>query len=177
MRFPARRFRTLVLMVVAMAACTFGDVFLAQAMQGLGQVRLQGLAQTLDLGLRIFSAPKVWLALGLFAVFFFLWMTVLSYEDLSFALPLTALTYLFNALLVGPFLNETVSPLRWAGTLVIGLGVALVTASGSHGPEHAHAHGHGRGGGTERGGPGREETPSQDSETGCHQGVRPAIDG
>ncbi len=133
MRFSARRMRTLVLMVVAMAACTFGDIFLAQAMQGLGQVSLGGLVQVWDAGVQVFSTPKVWLALALFAVFFFLWMTVLSYEDLSFALPLTALTYLFNALLVGPFLGETVSPLRWAGTLLIGLGVALVTASGGQG--------------------------------------------
>ncbi len=135
MNFSARRVRTLVLMVVAMAACTFGDIFLAQAMQGLGQVHFHDPAQAWDVGVQVFSTPKVWLALGLFAVFFFLWMTVLSYEDLSFALPLTALTYLFNALLVGPFLGETVSPLRWAGTLLIGLGVALVTASGGQVPD------------------------------------------
>lgn len=132
MRFPARRFKTLALMVVAMTACTFGDIFLAQAMQALGQVQVASPSQLLETGVRVFTSPRVWMALGLFAVFFFLWMSVLSYEDLSFALPLTSLTYLFNAVLVGPFLGEVVGPLRWAGTLVIGLGVALVTASGGH---------------------------------------------
>ncbi len=134
MRLPARRIKTLVLMLWAMAACTFGDILLAQAMKSLGQVRIESLPQILDLGFQIFTTARVWMAIGLFAVFFFLWMTVLSYEDLSFALPLTALTYLFNALLVGPFLGEVVSPLRWAGTLLIGLGVVLVTASGTHPP-------------------------------------------
>lgn len=133
MKLSSRRLKTLVLMVLAMAAATFGDIFLAQAMQALGEVRVAGLSEALELGTRIFTTPKVWLALGLFAVFFFLWITVLSYEELSFALPLTALTYLFNALLVGPFLDEVVSPLRWAGTLLIGLGVGLVTASGGEG--------------------------------------------
>lgn len=132
MRLSARRIRTLLLMLWAMAACTFGDILLAQAMKSLGEVRLENLPQLLDLGIAVFSTPRIWMAIGLFAVFFFLWMTVLSYEDLSFALPLTALTYLFNALLVGPFLGEVVSPLRWAGTLLIGAGVVLVTASGAH---------------------------------------------
>lgn len=136
MRFPARRLKTLVLMVIAMVSCTFGDILLAQAMKALGEVRVGSPAEVLATGVRVFSTPKVWMALGLMAVFFFLWMNVLSYEDLSFALPLTALTYLFNALLVGPFLGEHVGPQRWAGTLLIGLGVALVTASGHEGQAH-----------------------------------------
>lgn len=136
MRLPLHRIRTLILMVIAMSAATFGDIFLAQAMRGIGEVHVTSPSQALDLGVHIFSTPRVWLALLFFAVFFFLWITVLSYEDLSFALPLTALTYLMNAVLVGPFLGEVVSPLRWFGTLLIGLGVVLVTASGgeSHAP-------------------------------------------
>lgn len=137
MRLPLHRIRTLILMVIAMSAATIGDIFLAQAMQAIGEVHVTSLSQALDLGAHIFSTPKVWLALVLFAVFFFLWMTVLSYEDLSFALPLTALTYLMNAVLVGPFLGEVVTPLRWFGTILIGVGVALVTASGGEGHGHA----------------------------------------
>lgn len=136
MRLPLHRVRTLILMVIAMSAATFGDLFLAKAMQGIGEVHVTGPSQALALGKQIFSTPGVWLALLFFAAFFFLWITVLSYEDLSFALPLTALTYLMNALLVGPVLGEVVSPLRWFGTLLIGAGVVLVTASG--GESHAH---------------------------------------
>lgn len=39
MRLPARRIKTLVLMLWAMAACTFGDILLAQAMKSLGEDR------------------------------------------------------------------------------------------------------------------------------------------
>lgn len=139
MKLPLKRVRTLILMVFAMTAATFGDIFLAKAMQALGEVQVASPAQVLDLGFRIFSTPLIWLAIVLFAVFFFLWITVLSYEELSFALPLTALTYLMNALLVGPFLGEVVSPLRWAGTLLIGAGVVLVTASGGDGHQEEAA--------------------------------------
>jgi drug/metabolite transporter (DMT)-like permease len=54
-------------------------------------------------------------------------MVSLSWSDLTFVMPLTALTYVLNAILVGPVLGEVVSPTRWLGTILITLGVALVT--------------------------------------------------
>jgi len=42
-------------------------------------------------------------------------------------MPLTALTYVLNAILVGPVLGEHVSLTRWVGTILIAAGVALVT--------------------------------------------------
>jgi drug/metabolite transporter (DMT)-like permease len=69
----------------------------------------------------------VWLGLFLYGLSAVFWMTVLSRVDLSFAYPMVGFSYvivlLFSALLLG----EQVSPLRWLGTLVIVLGIVLVT--------------------------------------------------
>lgn len=58
-------------------------------------------------------------------------MALFSLADLSFVLPVTAVGYIIATLLGKIFLHETVSPQRWAGTILIVFGAALV-GSGSH---------------------------------------------
>jgi len=63
------------------------------------------------------------------SVSFFLFATLLSRADLSFVLPMTALGYAVNVLGARCFLKEKVTAVRWAGTLFICAGVALVSLS------------------------------------------------
>ena len=56
-------------------------------------------------------------------------LAVLGIADLSFVLPLTAVGYVFAALLGRFFLHEQVSAERWAGTFLIFIGVAVVGAT------------------------------------------------
>lgn len=75
------------------------------------------------------SHAPLWLAVALLAGHFFSWLYVLSCLELSVAVPLLAGTYIFNALLAPWQLGESVSPRRWLGTLVLTLGVVLVSRS------------------------------------------------
>ncbi len=54
-------------------------------------------------------------------------MTLLSWADLSFVLPVTALGYPLSAFAGRWFLGETITPERWAGTALIVAGTALVS--------------------------------------------------
>jgi drug/metabolite transporter (DMT)-like permease len=69
-----------------------------------------------------------WVALGI--VLLIVWMlsrmALLSWADLSYVLPVTALGYVANALLGRLFLHEHISAGRWAGTLMIVAGTTLV---------------------------------------------------
>ncbi len=116
-------------MFLAVVAATIGDIFMSQGMRAVGEIRITGLFSLWRTGVRIFSTWKVWVGISLAAAFFFLWLSVLSWADLSLALPMTALTYVLNAALAGPLLGEKVSPLRWLGTLLIFVGVVAVTLS------------------------------------------------
>jgi drug/metabolite transporter (DMT)-like permease len=53
-------------------------------------------------------------------------MTLLSWADLSYVLPVTAVGYALVALAGRVLLNERVSPVRWTGIVLIVGGVALV---------------------------------------------------
>ncbi len=122
--------KTLSLLAVAILLVSVGDMLLAHGMKKVGAVTSCSLTDLFQLGLRIFSNPSIIIGTIFLAGFFFLWLAILSWCDLSFVLPLTALSYVLTAFLSIIFLGETVSLLRWAGTILICVGVALVTKSG-----------------------------------------------
>jgi len=53
-------------------------------------------------------------------------MTLMSWADLSYILPITSIGYVLSAFAAKIFLAEQISVLRWGGTLLIVAGVALV---------------------------------------------------
>lgn len=125
--------KTVAVMLLAVTLATLGDLFMARAVKSVGEVDLTDLRAVWRVAPRVLSRPTVWWGLACMAGFFFLWISVLSWADLSLVLPMTALTYVFNALLAGPMLGERVSPRRWVGTLLIFVGVAVVAWSGGPG--------------------------------------------
>ena len=58
-----------------------------------------------------------------------MWLIVLSREDLTVALPMTALNFVVVAFASQYFLGEVISPLRWAGTVAICIGVFMISKS------------------------------------------------
>jgi len=69
-----------------------------------------------------------WVALGV--VLLIVWqlsrMALLSWADLSYVVPVTAVGYVVVALLGRIFLDERITMARWAGIVLIVAGVALV---------------------------------------------------
>ncbi len=80
---------------------------------------------------QVFNAPLLWAGIGAYVVEFFVWLEALSRAPLSLLFPAAALAYCGVVLVGKVVLGETVSRRRWAGTLVITLGVMLVAIAGS----------------------------------------------
>ncbi len=76
--------------------------------------------------LRAMLNPFVALGIALLIVWLLTRMALLSWADLSFVLPLTGLGYVLAALFGWWFLNESVAPSHWTGTLLIFVGTAMV---------------------------------------------------
>ena len=69
-------------------------------------------------------------------------MALMSWADLSFVQPVTAVGYILAALLGKVFLNETVTTREWIGTLFIFAGASIVgtTAEKTTGPAPSNTH-------------------------------------
>lgn len=79
----------------------------------------------------LIGSPSICLGTLFLTVFFVLFSAALSWEDLSFVVPITSMGYVVSLVFAHHFLQETVSTTRWLGTVVISLGVLLVARSGT----------------------------------------------
>jgi len=77
----------------------------------------------------VFSSPFLWAGLLTVAVVFVIWSTILSKIDLSVAVPIASFSYILVPVVSVIFLHEQISALRWAGILLILIGVILVSLS------------------------------------------------
>ena len=63
------------------------------------------------------------------ATFTLLFTLVLSWTDLSLAIPVISVEIVVNVALAGWLLGESISPLHWLGTILVAAGVALVVGT------------------------------------------------
>ncbi|PYS29457.1 MAG: hypothetical protein DMG11_08970 [Acidobacteria bacterium] len=120
----------LVLFIAIIVLCgTAGDIAVSHAMKQIGEVHPLTPAVILGVLARAFRMRWMWIGIGLEAVGFFSLLALLSWADVSVVVPATALSYVTGACGAKFLLNEKVAPLRWAGVLLVCLGVALVSIS------------------------------------------------
>jgi len=113
----------LILAAVALfASC--GDVCLARGTRDFGAVTTGNWYHLFGFVLN----PWVLSGIGLLLLFFGSYLTALSWADLTYVLPATALSYLLMALLAKLFLNEQVTTSRWLGIALITTGVGFVAS-------------------------------------------------
>jgi len=111
-------------------------LFLVILSQPLGNLALtmgmkhRELASPLDYLEAIFS-PYVAMGIVLLIVWLLSRMALLSWADLSYVLPLTAVGYIATAIIGRFILNEQISWMRWSGTLLIVAGTSLVSMTGT----------------------------------------------
>ncbi len=96
-----------------------GDVALSHGMKKMGAIHAD------RLGDAVAAVFTPWVVLGILLLlgFFACYLTALSWADLSYVIPATALGYVVIALLSEWLLGETVTLTRWAGILLVGGGV------------------------------------------------------
>lgn len=121
--------RELILYLLIIGAGTGGELCVTRAMKAVGEVKDFRPAALVDVMLRALRVSWMWLGVGLMAAAFFSLLALLSMENVSLVVPVTALSYGAGALGGKFFLGEQVTPRRWAGILLVCIGVTLVIMS------------------------------------------------
>src|SRR5215813_4956881 len=119
------RLKTLI-MVLSMVICAnLGDLMLKRGMSQIGAVQLSlaGISHAFRLTM---ENGAIWIGIFFLSGFMLSYMTVLSWADYSYVMPVGAFGYAMLTFLAVTFLGETVTPRRWAGVALICIGVLLV---------------------------------------------------
>ncbi|HYM11647.1 MAG TPA: hypothetical protein VEU62_13000 [Bryobacterales bacterium] len=115
------------LLAMVMLGTSAGDLFMTAGMKQhdvIDDFRPGALGRSLGIVLR---NKFVLLSLLGFALSFFAFMGLVSVAELSFAVPATAGAYVIETVLAGWILKETISIQRWAGAVLVAVGVALIS--------------------------------------------------
>jgi drug/metabolite transporter (DMT)-like permease len=118
------QFKNRIFIALLVVSNTLGNLFL-----GLGMKAMPDFDAVRFLDYTRVFLTNPWIIAGILLLIF--WMltqlSMFSWADLSYVLPVTASAYVFTAILGKFFLLERISMARWAGVVLISFGVLLVS--------------------------------------------------
>jgi drug/metabolite transporter (DMT)-like permease len=121
--------REAIFLFIVVVVGTGGELCISRAMKVVGEVHDFRPSAILRFVLRAMRVGWMWIGIALMTVAFFSLLAMLSIENVSFVVPVTALSYAAGALGAMLFLRERISAQRWLGVLVVCIGVTLVWLS------------------------------------------------
>jgi drug/metabolite transporter (DMT)-like permease len=115
-----------VLFVMITVVGTAGELCLGRAMKETGELQRFRPGAAASLLWRALRVKWIWIGLAMMTLAFFSLLMLLSFERVSFVVPVSALSYLVGALGGRFFLNERVDRQRWIGIALVCVGVTMV---------------------------------------------------
>lgn len=119
-------FKTLPLILLIVLFAPLGNVLLSKGMKGVGSAENWALADLLTIFVRVITSGYIWIGVACLLTFFVAYMLVLTWADYSYVQPASSFSYAVVAILGYFLLGESVNPLRWAGIILICVGVFVV---------------------------------------------------
>lgn len=118
----------IVYILISVIAGAIGQILLKKGMGSMGPLTLtvSQLGSTLW---RMGTNPYVITGLAIYMGGVVFWLTALSRVDLSYAYPFASLGYVVMLIASWLLFNENITPLRLLGTMVVCLGVLLISRS------------------------------------------------
>lgn len=104
-----------------------GDVFITKGMKQLGEISTLNAKQLLIIFGRAVTNRYFLVGVCFMAVSYFSFLGALRLADLSLVLPATSISFVITTIGARLFLKEVISPMRWAGILLVCIGVALIS--------------------------------------------------
>jgi drug/metabolite transporter (DMT)-like permease len=118
-----------VFLFMIVVAGTGGELCVSRAMKVVGEVHDFRPAALIRFVFRTIRVGWMWIGISLMTLAFFSLLAMLSIENVSFVVPVTALSYAAGAVGAMLFLHERISPQRWLGVFMVCIGVTLVWLS------------------------------------------------
>ena len=114
------------LLFLIVVSGTAGELCVSRAMKSVGEVHDFRPRSILRFVLQSLRLPWMWLGIALMGLGFFSLLAILSFQEVSFVVPVSALSYAAGAFGAKAFLGERINRNRWVGIAVVCIGVTIV---------------------------------------------------
>jgi drug/metabolite transporter (DMT)-like permease len=115
-----------VLFFFIVVAGTAGELCVSRAMKSVGEIHDFRPKSILSFVLQSLRLPWMWMGVALMALGFFSLLAILSFQEVSFVVPVSAISYAGGAFGAQAFLGERIIRNRWIGIAVVCIGVTIV---------------------------------------------------
>jgi len=115
-----------ILFFFIVVAGTGGELCVSRAMKSIGEIHDFSPRSLLAFIARALRLPWLWAGIALMALGFFSLLAILSFLEVSFVVPVSALSYAAGAFGAKFFLGERITRSRWLGIAIVTVGVTLV---------------------------------------------------
>jgi drug/metabolite transporter (DMT)-like permease len=122
--------RTVILFFLIIVSGTGGELCVSRAMRSMGEHHDFSPKAIFAFVLKGLRLTWMWVGVGMMSIGFFSLLAILSFRDVSFVVPVSALSYAAGAFGARAFLGERISRNRWLGIAVVCVGVTIVWWSG-----------------------------------------------
>jgi len=114
------------LLFLIVVSGTAGELCVSRAMKSVGEVHDFRPRSILRFVLQSLRLRWMWLGIALMGLGFFSLLAILSFQEVSFVVPVSALSYAAGAFGAKAFLGERINRNRWVGIAVVCIGVTVV---------------------------------------------------
>jgi drug/metabolite transporter (DMT)-like permease len=118
------RWRDRIFIVLIVLSNTVGNLFL-----GIGMAHMPSFhtVSPANYFLGLFENYWIWIGIALLIIWMVSQLSMFTWADLTYVLPVTASAYVLTAILSKFFLHEQISVSRWIGIVLISFGVLFVS--------------------------------------------------
>jgi len=121
--------RLILFIAIVVLTGSAGDIAITHTMKKIGEIEVLSPSSVGRALGRAFQMGWTWIGIGLMTISFFSLLALLSWGDVSIVVPATALSYVVGAFGAKFLLHEQVTPVRWAGLVMVCIGVAFISIS------------------------------------------------
>lgn len=118
---------TVLLIALVVLGGSVGDVLITKGMKQIGEISTLHAGRLLGVAGRAITNRYFLIGLLFMAVSYFSFLGALRLSDLSLVLPATSISFVITTIGARLFLKERISAIRWAGILLVCVGVALIS--------------------------------------------------
>ncbi len=118
--------KTWLLLGTLITFSSLGEILSARGMKQVGDISFRPRHLLASIA-RAVRNPSLIVSIACLAISFFSFLALLNYTDLSYVLPLTAVTYITNTIGAKLWLKEKISMARMFGILMVTLGLMIIS--------------------------------------------------
>jgi drug/metabolite transporter (DMT)-like permease len=119
--------KTAAMIAIVVLASSGGDLLITSGMKQVGEISTLMPRALLSIARKGLTNRNFLLGVLMMTISFFAFLAVLSWADLSFVIPATSVGYVVSTVGAKFVLRERIDRLRWIGTILVCLGVALLS--------------------------------------------------